>query len=45
MDVKKRIDVVAVVLFLVALAVFLAAAKVGHPHSPHGNGYGFFSGG
>jgi hypothetical protein len=41
--VKKRVDVVAVVLFLVALAVVLAAAKVGH-HS-HGNPYGFFSGG
>lgn len=40
---KKRVDVLAVVLFLVALAVFLAAAKVGH--QPHGNGYGFFSGG
>jgi hypothetical protein len=40
--VKKRVDVVAVVLFLVALAVFFAAAKVG---TPHGNGYGFFSGG
>lgn len=39
---KKQIDVVAVVLFLVALAVLFAAAKVGHPH---GNGYGFFSGG
>jgi hypothetical protein len=41
--VNKRIDVVAVVLFLVALAVVFAAAKVGH--HPHGNGYGFFSGG
>jgi hypothetical protein len=41
--VKKRIDVVAVLLFLVALAVFFAAARVGH--HPHGNGYGFFSGG
>lgn len=40
---KKRIDVVAVLLFLVALAVFLAAAKAGH--HPHGTGYGFFSGG
>jgi nitrogen fixation-related uncharacterized protein len=40
---KKQIDVVAVLLFLVALAVFFAAAKVGH--YPHGNGYGFFSGG
>jgi hypothetical protein len=40
--VNKRIDVVAVVLFLVALAVVFAAAKVGH--HPHG-GYGFFSGG
>lgn len=40
---KKRIDLVAVLLFLVALAVFVAAAKVGH--HPHGGGYGFFSGG
>jgi hypothetical protein len=40
---RKRIDVVAVVLFLVALAVLVAAAKVGH--QPHGSGYGFFSGG
>jgi hypothetical protein len=41
---KKRIDVVAVVLFLLALAVFFAAAKVGH-HGHGGPGYGFFSGG
>ena len=37
---KKRIDMVTLVLFLVALASFVAAAK-GH----HGGGYGFFSGG
>jgi hypothetical protein len=42
--VKKRIDLVAVVLFLVALAVLFAAAKVGHHSHGHG-GYGFFSGG
>lgn len=36
---KKNINVVGVVLFLIALASFIAAAK------GHGSTYGFFSGG
>jgi hypothetical protein len=40
--VKKRIDVVAVLLFLVALALVVAAAKTG---SHHGGPTGFFNGG
>ncbi len=38
---KNRIDVLGVVLLLVALALFVAAAKTGHGAST----YGFFSGG
>jgi hypothetical protein len=38
--VKKNIDPIALVLFLMALASFLAAAK-GGGH----NGFGFFNGG
>jgi hypothetical protein len=37
--VRKQINLVSVVLFLIALASFVAAAK------GHGQGYGFFSGG
>jgi hypothetical protein len=37
--VKKHIDVVSLVLFLIALAAFVAAAKGGQ------STYGFFSGG
>jgi hypothetical protein len=39
--VKKDIDMVTVVMFLIAVASFLAAAK-GHGGQ---TGYGFFSGG
>jgi hypothetical protein len=40
---KKHINLLAVVMFLVALAAFVAATKLGHPVK--GGGYGFFSGG
>jgi hypothetical protein len=42
--VNRKINVVAVVLFLVTLAFYVAAAKAGHVG--HGQpGRGFFSGG
>ena len=41
---KKRINVFAVLMFLLVLASYVAAAKgIGHGHA-HGH-YGFFSGG
>jgi hypothetical protein len=39
--VKKRIDLVSVVLFLLTVAYFVAGAKYGHGQP----GRGFFSGG
>ncbi|MDX6477285.1 MAG: hypothetical protein QOH95_2796 [Gaiellaceae bacterium] len=40
---KKHVNLVAVMLFVIALASLVAAAKVGHPIS--GNSFGFSSGG
>jgi hypothetical protein len=40
---KKKVDLVAVVLFLVALAVFAAALKTGHGHGSQPL-FGFSSG-
>jgi len=36
---RNKVNAVSVVLFLVALAAFVSAAKL------HGGGFGFFSGG
>ena len=38
---KKNVNLVAVVLFALWLASFVAVVKTGHGHT----GYGFFSGG
>jgi len=38
---NKHVNLVAVMLFLIALASFVAAVKTGHGHG----GYGFSSGG
>ncbi len=38
---KKRFDAMAVLMFLLTLAFYVAAAKGGG----HGTGHGFFSGG
>jgi hypothetical protein len=38
---KKHLNLVAIMLFLIALASFVAAVKFGHK----GGGYGFSSGG
>jgi hypothetical protein len=44
--VKHKIDVVAVVFLLIALASFVAAAKgLGHLGNGHSPARGFFSGG
>jgi hypothetical protein len=40
---KKHINFVAVIAFVIALASIYAAVKVGHPVK--GGGYGFSSGG
>ncbi|HWJ32580.1 MAG TPA: hypothetical protein VNR59_09590 [Gaiellaceae bacterium] len=40
---KKQINLVAVMLFVIALASLVAAVKLGHGHG--GNTYGFSSGG
>jgi hypothetical protein len=40
--VKKHINLIAVVLFVIALASLVAAVKVGHPVK---GGYGFSNGG
>jgi hypothetical protein len=40
---KKHINLVAVMLFVIALASLVAAVKLGHPVK--GGGYGFSSGG
>jgi len=42
--VKKHINFVTVVMFVIALASLVAAAKFGHPVKG-GNTYGFSSGG
>jgi hypothetical protein len=38
---KKHLNLVAIMLFVIALASFVAAVKTGHGHG----GYGFSSGG
>ena len=40
---KKNINLVAVILFVIALASLVAAVKLGHP--VRSDGYGFSSGG
>jgi hypothetical protein len=42
--VKKNVNAVSVLLFLVTVAYYVAAAK-GHGHVGHGFGKGFFNGG
>lgn len=38
---KKRLNLVTVVMFVIALAALMAAVKIGHPIK---GGYGFFAG-
>jgi hypothetical protein len=42
---KKNINLVAVMLFVIALASLVAAVKFGQPVRIKGGGYGFSSGG